>query len=63
MELAYAIVDAVVMLGRMKVRGGLSGVTTGGPLAQVVRVREGRVVAVRGYLRPEEALEAMGLRE
>jgi uncharacterized protein len=55
--------DVVVTLGRMEVHGALSGVTTGQPLAQVVRVRDGRVVAIRGNLPREEALEAAGLRE
>jgi ketosteroid isomerase-like protein len=55
--------DVVVTLGRMEVRGALSGVTTGQPLAQVVSVRDGRVVTIRGNLPPEEALEAAGLRE
>jgi ketosteroid isomerase-like protein len=44
--------DVVVTLGRMEVRVGLSGVTTGQPLAQVIWVRDGRVVAVRGNCRP-----------
>ena len=55
--------DAVVTLGRTRVHGEFSGVTTGQPLAMVRRVRDGRVVAARSYLRPEEALEAAGLRE
>ena len=55
--------DAVVTLGRTRVHGALSGVTTGQPLAFVFWVRAGRTVAVRSYLRQEEALEAVGLRE
>jgi len=55
--------DMVVTLGRMEVRGGLSGVTTGQPLAQVMRVRDGRVVAIRGNLPPDEALKAVGLKD
>ena len=55
--------DAVVSLGRTRVHRELSGVTTGQPLAMVWRVRDGRVVVARSYLRPEEALEAVGLRE
>jgi ketosteroid isomerase-like protein len=55
--------DAVVTLGRTRVHGGRSGVTTGQPLAFVFRIRAGRIVAVRSYLQPEEALEAVGLRE
>jgi ketosteroid isomerase-like protein len=55
--------DAVVVLGRSKVHGELSGVTTGQPLDQVFRVQAGRITAVRAYLRRDEALEAAGLRE
>jgi ketosteroid isomerase-like protein len=55
--------DAVVVLGRSKVHGELSGVTTGQPLDQVFRVRARRITAVRAYLRREDALEAAGLRE
>jgi uncharacterized protein len=55
--------DVVVTLGRMEVRGALSGVPTGQPVAQLVWVRDGRVVAVRGNLPPEKALEAAGLLE
>jgi uncharacterized protein len=55
--------DAVVVLGRSKVHGGLSGVTTGQPLDQVFRVRGGRITAVRAYLQRAEALEAVGLSE
>ena len=55
--------DAVVTLGRTRVHGGRSGVTTGQPLAFVFRVRARRIVAVRSYLRAEEALEAVELRE
>ena len=56
--------DVVVALGRSKVHGERSGVTTGQPLGYVFRVRDGRIVAARAYAdRPEEALEAVGLRE
>lgn len=55
--------DAVVALGRSRVHGELSGVTTGQPLDQVFRLREGRIVAVRAYLQRAEALAAVGLSE
>jgi ketosteroid isomerase-like protein len=55
--------DSVVALGRSKVHGKGSGVTTGEPLGYVFRIRDGRLVAARSYLRAEEALEAVGLRE
>jgi uncharacterized protein len=56
--------DLVVALGRSKVHGERSGVTTGQPLGYVFRVRDGRIVAARAYAeRPEDALEAAGLSE
>jgi ketosteroid isomerase-like protein len=55
--------DSVVALGRSRIRGQSSGITTGQPLGYVFWVREGRIAAARAYLRPEEALEAVGLRE
>ena len=53
----------VVVLGRTRVRGERSGVTTGQPQAWVFRLQHGRVIAMRTYFRAEEALEAVGLRE
>jgi len=55
--------DAVVTLGRLEVRGERSGVTTGQPLAQLIRIRDGRIVSIRGNLPPEEALALAGLLE
>jgi ketosteroid isomerase-like protein len=53
--------DSVVALGRTRVHGERSGVTTGQPLAWVFRLRDRRIVAVRSYFEAEEALEAAGL--
>ena len=55
--------ESVVVLGRTRVRGGLSGATGGQPLAFVMRLQAGQIVAIRSYLQAEEALEAVGLRE
>jgi ketosteroid isomerase-like protein len=55
--------DAVVAVGRARVRGGRSGVATAQPLGYVFRLRDGRIRAARSYLQPEEALETVGLRE
>ena len=55
--------DSVVVLGRTRVRGGRSGVTGGQPLAFVMRLQAGQIVAIRSYLQAEQALEAVGLRE
>jgi ketosteroid isomerase-like protein len=58
--------DAVVLIARRRVRARYSD-TTGGvlttelPFGAVSRLREGRLVHVRIYLRPAEALEAAGV--
>ena len=49
----------VVFVIRSDAKG--SGVAGEETLAQVVTVREGKIVQVRDYLSPEEALEAVGL--
>ena len=51
----------VVFVIRSDAKG--SGVAGEETLAQVVTVREGKIVQVRDYLSPEEALEAVGLSE
>ena len=56
--------DSVVLLGGFRVRGALSGATA--PVqrgAAVFQLRDGKIVAYRSYLRKDEALEAVGLRE
>ena len=55
--------ESVLVLGRSKAHGEISGVTTGQPLDQVFRVQAGRITAVRSYLQRAEALEAVGLSE
>ena len=55
--------NSVVALGRMRVRGKRSGITVEQPMALLCRVRDGRIVVLRTYIRPAEALEAAGLRE
>lgn len=55
--------DSVVILGRFRVRGGLSGATGTQPIALVTQLRAGRLVAYHSYFRREEALEAVGLRD
>jgi ketosteroid isomerase-like protein len=56
--------ESVVALGRSKFHGGRSGVTAGQPLGYTFLVRGGRLAAARAYVeRPEDALEAVGLRE
>jgi uncharacterized protein len=55
--------DSVVALGRFRVRGAQSGATGTQPIAVVVKVRDGKLVAYRAYFDREQALEAAGLRE
>jgi ketosteroid isomerase-like protein len=55
--------DSVVALGRTRVHGERSDITTGQPLAWVFRLQDRRVVAMRSYFGAADALEAVGLRE
>jgi ketosteroid isomerase-like protein len=55
--------DRIVAIGRWITRGEESGVETAPPLAAVVEFNNGKAIRVRSYLDPEDALEAVGLRE
>jgi ketosteroid isomerase-like protein len=55
--------DSVVALGRFRVRGVQSGATGTQPIAVVLKLRDGKLVAYRAYFDREQALEAVGLRE
>ena len=55
--------DRAVLIGRLRVRGKESGVETESPAAYVVDLANSKVIRVRTYLDPEEALEAVGLSE
>jgi ketosteroid isomerase-like protein len=50
--------ERVVIVFVVRGRGAGSGITLEQPLAQVVRVREGKIIEVRDYFSREEALEA-----
>jgi ketosteroid isomerase-like protein len=52
--------DRVGAIGHSRVHGGRSGVTTGQPFAMVFEIRDGSVVAMRSYVQPDDALEALG---
>jgi ketosteroid isomerase-like protein len=54
--------ESVLAVGRLRVRGKQSGATGTQSGAWLIRVRDGRIVSYRSYLRREEALEAVGLR-
>ena len=55
--------DRAVLIGRLRVRGKESGVETESPAAYVVDLGNSKVIQVRTYLDPAEALEAVGLSE
>ena len=55
--------DRVVLIGHLHVRGKVSGVDADSPAAYVVSLSNGKVIRVRTYLDPNEALDAAGLSE
>ena len=55
--------DRVVVVFLVRGRGAGSGVTLEQLLAQVVTLRQGKVIEIREYFSREEALEAAGLSE
>ncbi len=55
--------ERVVAIGRLYGRGKESGVETVSPNVWVVDFEDGKVVRIREYLDPDEALEAAGLSE
>jgi ketosteroid isomerase-like protein len=59
---AILVVVSVVAVGRIKGIGVGSGAEIEVPIGFVSRFRDGRVVMVKEYLDPDEALEAAELR-
>jgi ketosteroid isomerase-like protein len=55
--------DTVVAFGRIRTRGEASGIDLERSIAYVFEFDEGLARKVRGYLDPQQALEAIGLRE
>ncbi len=55
--------ERVVAIGHLRGRGKESGVVTESALAWIVEFKGGKVIRVREYLDPKEALEAAGLPE
>ena len=53
----------VLLVGRLRYRGKDSGVEMESFSGYMVKVRDGRVVLMRAFRDPEQALEAVGLRE
>ena len=55
--------ERVVAIGQLRGRGKESGALTESALAWIVEFKSGKVIRVREYLDPKEALEAAGLSE
>ena len=55
--------ERVVAIGHLRGRGNESGAITESAIAWIVEFKSGKVIRVREYLDPKEALEAAGLRE
>jgi ketosteroid isomerase-like protein len=55
--------DRLVATGRVRGRGRVSGADTESPIGWIVEFKDGRVVGLRDYLDPKEAVEAAGLEE
>jgi hypothetical protein len=53
----------VLVVGRLRYRGKGSGVETESAAGYVTRFRDGRLVYMRAFRGPEEALMALGLSE
>ncbi|HZA89991.1 MAG TPA: nuclear transport factor 2 family protein [Solirubrobacterales bacterium] len=51
----------IVVIGRLRARGKVSGAETESPIGWVVEFQNGKVTRMRDYLDPKEALEAAGL--
>jgi uncharacterized protein len=55
--------DDVLLIGRLYARGRESGVEVDSATAWLFTLHDGKIMRARGYLNPEEALEAAGLSE
>jgi ketosteroid isomerase-like protein len=55
--------ERLVATGRIRGRGRVSGAETESPIGWIVEFKDGRIVGMRDYLDPREALEAAGLSE
>ena len=60
---AVGVGAVVLLVGRLHYRGRGSGVETESPAGWMLKFRQGRVVRFQAFREPEQALEAVGLRE
>jgi ketosteroid isomerase-like protein len=58
-----AIADRVLVLATIHAKGRTSGAQVAQPIGHVLTVRNGQTLEWRSYAEPEDALEAVGLRE
>ncbi len=55
--------DRLVATGRMRARGKTSGAETESPIGYLADVKNGKMLRVRTFLDPDDALAAAGLRK
>jgi ketosteroid isomerase-like protein len=55
--------DRLVSIHRMQMKARHTGIEFESPLAYLWTFRDGKVIHIKSYLNPTEALEAVGLRE
>jgi ketosteroid isomerase-like protein len=53
--------ERIVVSGHLRARGRVSGVETTSPISWLVEFKNGKVIRMRDFLDPREALEAAGL--
>src|SRR5436190_22814092 len=58
-----AVGALVLAVGQLRYRGKGSGVETQSPAGYIIKFRRGKVVYMRAFREPEQALGAVGLRE
>ena len=58
-----AVGDVVLLVTKLRYRGKSSGVDAATPSGHLVKFRRGKIVSMRAFRDPEQALEAVGKRE
>lgn len=60
---AIAVGDVAVLVGRIHYRGKGSGIETETAAGWMLKFRQGKVICFRAFREPDQALEAVGLRQ
>jgi ketosteroid isomerase-like protein len=60
---AIAVGDVAVLVGRIHYRGKGSGIETETAAGWMLKFRQGKMICFRAFREPDQALEAVGLRE